>query len=452
MTSMRRYLMVAMLAVVVVTALLLAGATYQTLSHELNEQYDANLVQTARLIAAFWKDGEVPNPKMVRLKKSERRYQRYFTYQLWRHGRLLLASDDATETPMIPLRDHGHGGHYLEENGWHLYAMPLSDDRWVLVGQSDQERRGLTENVVGSVLSPYILSIPLVLLLIWLAIRRGLRPLERLSALVSARGADNLTPLRQDRPMRELMPLVDSINTLLARLSGALEREKRFTADAAHELRTLLMVLKLHADNAATLKDPADVAASLSQLRRAVDRASRTVEQLLQLARLNPQMLAARGGICDASAITRDTLAILASVAERYDQTLSMTVPDCGPVAVPAEALQMVLRNLIDNACRYSPAGSEVRVVGECQGDQLALAVTDGGPGLTAEQREKFMGRFSRGHEDAPGAGLGLSIVDRILSIYGGHLHYRLKSDAMPAAAVVTLPLADGSGRLGHRR
>lgn len=441
MTSMRRYLMVAMLAVVVVTAVLLAGAAYQTLSHELDEQYDANLVQTARLIAAFWKEGEAPNPSMVILKKSERRYQRYFTYQLWHDGKLLLASDDAPETPLIPLRDSGEGGRYLEENGWHLYAMPLSDHRWVLVGQSDHERRGLVENVAGAVLSPYILAIPVVLLLIWLAIRRGLRPLERLSGLVSARDADNLTPLRQERPMRELMPLVDSINTLLARLSGALDREKRFTADAAHELRTLLMVLKLHADNAATLKDPADVAASLSQLRRAVDRASRTVEQLLQLARLNPQLLAERGGECDPSVITRDTLAILASVAERYDQTLSMDIPASGPVAVPGEALQMVLRNLIDNACRYSPAGSEVRVVGARHGGQLELAVTDGGPGLTPEQREKFMGRFSRGHEDAPGAGLGLSIVDRILSIYGGTLQYRLKTAEQPAAAVITLPL-----------
>lgn len=442
MTSIRRFLTVAMVTVVVGTALILLGVTYHTVRHEMDEQYDADLVQTAKLIAAFWRPGAVPDPSVIVLGDHEHRYQRYFSYQLWQRGHLLLASDGAPATPMLPLEHSESGGRYLEKDGWHAYGTPLSGDRWVVVAQSDHERRSLILNVVAAVLAPYVVSLPFVVLLIWLAIRRGLLPLLRLSRAVAARHADNLAPLGLARPVRELSPLVNEINTLLARLDGALEREKRFTADAAHELRTLLMVLKLHADNAATLDDPAEVTASMRQLQRAIDRASRTVAQLLELARLNPQLLATRGNRCDAAAVARDTLATLASLAEQHGQSLALEMDASAPVALPAEALQMALRNLVDNACRYSPSGSRIRVIGERRGDRLRILITDGGPGLTPAERERFLGRFSRGHGDVPGAGLGLSIVDRILSLYGGTLHYRLRTDEVPAAAVMELPPA----------
>lgn len=442
MTSIRRFLMVAMVAVAVATALILLAVTYHTVHHEMDEQYDADLVQTAKLIAAFWQPGDTPDPSVIVLGDHEHRYQRYFSYQLWRGGQLLLASDGAPATPMLPLEHSESGGRYLEKDGWHAYGTPLSEDRWVVVAQSDHERQSLILNVIAAVLAPYVVSLPFIVLLIWLAIRRGLLPLSRLSRAVAERHADNLTPLHPARPVRELAPLVSEINTLLTRLEGALEREKRFTADAAHELRTLLMVLKLHADNAATLDDPAEVTASMRQLRRAIDRASRTVAQLLELARLNPQLLATQGKLCDAAAVARDTLITLDSLAEQYGQSLSLEMAARMPVALPAEALQMALRNLVDNACRYSPPGSSVRVIGQRQDHHLRILVTDGGPGLTPAESERFLGRFSRGHGDVPGAGLGLSIVERVLSIYGGTLRYRLRTDSEPTAAVVVLPLA----------
>lgn len=441
MISIRRYLMVAILGVVFGSGILLGFAAYITLNHELEEQDQADLVQTAKLVAAFWQPGHTPEAAVINLRPGDERYHRYFIYQLWRAGKLELASDGAPETPVLPLANPRQGGRYGDREGWHGYAIPLSGQRWIIVAESDSERHELLKSVAGAVLAPYVLSVPVLLLLVWFAIRRGLWPLFRLTGLVAARDSDNLNPLRIDKPVRELVPLVNAINTLLARLSAALDREKRFTADAAHELRTLLMVLRLHADNAASLNDPAEVAASMHQLGRAVDRASRTVEQLLQLARLNPQLLAERGGNCNAASIARDTLAILAPVAAQYGQSLSLSITGAQEIALPAEALQMALRNVIDNACRYSPAGSEIQVIGESRERQLRILITDGGQGLTPAQHEQFLGRFSRGHEDAPGAGLGLSIVDRILSLYGGTLQYRLKTDDQPAAAVLTLPL-----------
>ena len=268
--------------------------------------------------------------------------------------------------------------------------------------------------------------------------------MTRLARSVESRDADNMTPIRQ-RPVRELAPLTDAINTLLARLVNTLEREKRFTADAAHELRTLLMALRLHADNAAQLNDPAEVAASMSQLRKAVDRAARTVEQLLLLARLDPQSVSAQQH-CDAVAVARDCVTLVAPLAEQQGQTVTLKAPPQAWLGLPAEMADMLMRNLLDNACRYSPPGTDVTVdISEGDGN-VRIEISDGGPGLTEEQQRRFSGRFSRGRQDVPGAGLGLSIVERILSIHGGVLRFRLRSSERPAAAVLTLPAAGGSG------
>ncbi|MCC4307179.1 two-component sensor histidine kinase [Alcanivorax marinus] len=437
MFSIRRFLMAALVSVILGGGVLLGWGTYHTLYHELDEQYDAELVQSTRLMAAFWGD-DAPAPRVARLEPSEQRYQRYFVYQLWRRGELVLASDGAPREPLIPLTDPQRGGRYLEAEGWHTYALPLAGARWVIVAESDRARRSLVANTAATVLAPYLLSVPVILLLVWLAVRWGLRPLTRLARSVSVRDANNLTPLRH-RPVRELAPLTEAINTLLARLVGTLEREKRFTADAAHELRTLLMALRLHADNAAQLDDPQEVAASLSQLTRAVDRAGRTVEQLMQLSRLDPQRAAA-GDRCDLVAVARDCITLIAPLAEQRRQTVALEGPPHLWVAMPAEVADMLIRNLLDNACRYSPEGAAVGVrIAEAEG-QARVEVSDGGPGLTGEQQRRFTGRFSRGRQDVPGAGLGLSIVDRILSIYGGALRFRLRDEDRPAAAVMTLP------------
>ncbi|WP_101674874.1 ATP-binding protein [Alloalcanivorax mobilis] len=445
MFSIRRFLMIALLAVILGGGVLLGWATYRSLYHEMDEQYDAELVQSARLLAAFWQAGQIPDPAVVTLDEDEHRYRRYFIYQFWRHGELVLGSDGAPAQPLVDITPAraASGGRYRNQDGWHSYAMPLEGDRWVVVGESEHARRSLVRNVAGTVLAPYLLSVPVVILLVWLAVGRGLRPLTRLARSVAARDSGNLTPLRA-RPVRELAPLTDAINTLLSRLSGALEREKRFTADAAHELRTLLMVLRLHADNAAHLDDPEGVRASMAQLSRAVDRASRTVEQLLALARLDPQQLAGQGDTCDATDVARDTLALLASLAQQRDQRLVLATDQPLPVALPAEALQVLLRNLIDNACRYSPVGGRVEVGARAQpgAATVVFTITDEGAGLDDQEGARLTGRFSRGNEESSGAGLGLSIVDRLLRLYGGDLRFRVRDAGLPAAVILTLPAA----------
>ncbi len=259
---------------------------------------------------------------------------------------------------------------------------------------------------------------------------------------LSRRSPDNLTPLTSGRRVRELEPVKEAINALLQRLEAGIEREKRFTADAAHELRTLLMVLRLHAENARSLTDSDQREDSLKGIEEAVGRAERMLEQLLVLARLDP----ARGAPdpharADVLRVARDTLASLVPLGDRFHQQLELRLEAPLWVAVPEEALQLVLRNLIDNACRYAPPGV-IAVSAQRQGRQVRIEVTDNGAGLEPEEWQRFSERFSRGRSDTDGAGLGLSIVNGLLSLYGGSLTYRKQCAQSPAAAIVLLPAA----------
>ncbi len=437
--SIRRFLVASLLMVIIGGGLLLAFMTYRTIYHELDEQYDAELVQSAHLLAGFWQDGHPPDASLSVLDDQESRYLRYFIYQLWQDGQLVSASEGSPATPLVALNAEPH---YEETKGWHGYSLPLSNRRWLILAESDYARHSMVKNVAGSLLAPYLISVPFVMLLVWLAIRLGLSPLSDLARSVSRRSPDNLTPLSDGKRVRELEPVKHAINALLQRLEAGIEREKRFTADAAHELRTLLMVLRLHADNARALSDPEQRDQSLQKLQEAVGRAERMLEQLLVLARLDPaQGAPADGARADILRVARDTLASLVPLGDRFHQQLELCLETSLWAGIPEEALQLVLRNLVDNACRYTAAGV-ISVNAEQQGKQIVIEISDSGEGLTEDLRQRYSERFSRGHSDSDGAGLGLSIVNGLLSLYGGSLTYRKRCADTPAAAIVLLPAA----------
>lgn len=437
--SIRRFLIATILMVIIGGGLLLAFLTYRTIYHELDEQYDAELVQSAHLLAGFWQDGHPPEASLSALDNQESRYLRYFIYQLWQNGELVSASEGYPETPLVALDDKPF---YAEIKGWHAYSLPLSNERWLILAESDYARHSMVKNVAGSLIVPYLASVPFVIMLVWLAIRLGLSPLSDLVRSVSRRSPDNLSPLTDGRKVRELEPVKDAINALLLRLKAGIDREKRFTADAAHELRTLLMVLQLHADNARSLSDPRQREESLQKLQEAVGRAERMLEQLLTLARLDPAHgTPEHGARADILRVARDTLASLVPLGDRFQQQLELALETSLWAKIPEEALQLVLRNLVDNACRYAAPGV-ICLNAELQDKQVIIEVTDSGEGLDQEQWQRFGERFSRGHSDADGAGLGLSIVNGLLSLYGGSLSYRKRCAQSPAAAIVVLPAA----------
>jgi signal transduction histidine kinase len=269
-------------------------------------------------------------------------------------------------------------------------------------------------------------ALPVAILLIWFAVGDGLRPLRRLAEAIQRRTADRLSPIDNDAVPVEIRPLTHALNGLLRQLAEALTAERRFAADASHELRTPLTVIKTHAQIARRTEDPEERAAAIDRLIQGVDRATHLVSQLLTLARLGSEAAATNGGSCSLCETVRQVLREEGASARARSIRVLQSVPDGDPcvVAIPPPVLTVLVRNLVDNAIKYTPHGGRVRVGVAAIGGQVALRVTDSGPGIPESERERIFQRFYRASDQSvPGAGLGLSIVVRICELYGARIH-----------------------------
>ena len=292
----------------------------------------------------------------------------------------------------------------------------------------DALRHELDEHFIKALLTPLLFGLPLLGSWIWFATRRGLVPLDDVAAELGKRAPDRLDPIMPVAAPREVRSLLEALNTLFARVEQAMEKERSFTADAAHELRTPLAAIATQAQVAARARDAAERDHALAQLTASARRASHLVEQLLTLARLDP---ASRPVM---SSVRLDTLAAEVCAdhgAAALDKqiTLELDAPAAVSVTANEAMLRILLRNLIDNAVRYTPAGGKIGVGVTAR----MLTVSDSGPGIPASKRDDALRRLHRlAGQDIEGSGLGLSIVARIAELHGA-----------------TLELADGIGQPG---
>jgi two-component system, OmpR family, sensor histidine kinase QseC len=268
---------------------------------------------------------------------------------------------------------------------------------------------------------PLALALPLLALLAWWAIRRSLAPLRALGAQLAARPAHAVQPVQVSQAPSELEPLVGALNDLLARIDTMLQAERRFTADAAHELRTPIAAIRAQAQVALTEPDEARRRHALRASLEGCDRATRLVEQLLTLSRLEAGAAVAMQTV-DLAALARQVVGDLAPRALHKRQDLGAATEPC-TVRGDATLLGVLLRNLVDNALRYSPPGARIDVTVRRAEGRALLQVEDSGPGLPADQAQRLGRRFERGlgHEES-GSGLGWSIVRRIADAHGLHV------------------------------
>lgn len=422
-------------------------AAYWQAYHEVDELFDAQLVQHTRVIALLTSSAQMSNldPAVMHSVGPGHPYERYVAIQRWSASgeTLLLSSESAPERRLAPLTQ-GLSVSRRADGDWHVFTVRLPSNEWLMVAENGRARRELAQGSAVAIIAPFIVVFPLVLLLVTWVIGRGLRPLADLQQAVGKRDDTNLEPLHTSaRGVSELAPLELAISGLLDQLRGAFAREQRFTADAAHELRTMLTVLKLHADNARTLADPQEVKESLIQLQSGVDRTTRMVAQLLDLARIDPQN---RGALLERTSVApaaRQVMADLMPLASKRDQSLLFDAPDQAVfVHLKAEALHILLRNLIENALRYSPEQSCVEVHLSVISNAVEVSIVDAGSGVSVDMAVQVTERFFRGHQDGLGAGLGLSIVARIIELGGGQLAFHPVSDSTQACVTVTLPQA----------
>jgi two-component system sensor histidine kinase TctE len=306
-----------------------------------------------------------------------------------------------------------------------LVAPGTSEDPvLVSVAETLMKRSTLTREILIGMAAPQIALLAIALVLGRLGVTHGLKPLTDLATQIESRGQNNLSPVPQSGLPREARVLVARINELLERLSNAMRAQKRFVADAAHQLRTPLAAVLLHAERAERAPDTLSEREALVALHRSVERAARVSQQLLALARTDPEAVAAIAlKPVDLTKLTRQVGEEWIPRALERDVDFGLAVPD-HPVLVNGDErlLSEVLSNLIDNALRYGNRGGHVTLIVEA-GVQPTLSVQDDGPGIPPEERALIFDRFYRvQNANSDGCGLGLSIVEEIARLHQAHV------------------------------
>lgn len=310
-----------------------------------------------------------------------------------------------------------------EDERW-LYAE-VRDDARELVVRRWQERPGDWHFSLAGLsyyARPLLYGLPLLALPLWLLFRLGFAPLKRIGDQISARSAQDLTPLPATRYV-ELAPLVNAVNSLMARLQQRLDREHEFLADAAHELKTPLAVIQLGAEGL-DQADPRARDGSRERLRLGVQRATHTVHQLLALARSGSDALDVSKARHDLVDLVRERIALASGLAVRRRIELELEAPEQVMMWLNRESLCSLVDNLVDNAIKYSPTGGHVSVALAEASDAVVLTVSDAGPGIPPELRQRVFERFVRlaGDQDCHGSGLGLTIVERAAAQHGARV------------------------------
>ena len=317
------------------------------------------------------------------------------------------------------------------EGPWRVYTH-VTEEGIVQVGQPLATRDVLARDLSISVLMPMLLLIPLLAVLITWVLKRGLAPLDETSRRVSDRDASRLDPLPTADVPEELLPLIQQINALLKRLEGSLDAQRRFLADAAHELRSPVAALALQVQIAERALTSDTRAAGFRELAHGVERARRLVQQLLDFARLEPGVQSERFAPVDLARLVRDVVARYAAQPDMPDVDLGAETPPTALTPGSEEELRSLIENLVDNALRYAPAGSAVTVSVREQGATLELAIVDCGRGIPPAERERVFERFYRVAGDATrGTGLGLAIVKAIVERHQGTIAL---ADAQPGS------------------
>ena len=411
--SLQARLLVLVLGAVAAVWLGTAVLVWRDAQHELDELLDAHLAQAAALLVVQ-QAGELDDDHQSVEAPMLHRYAARVAFQVWHEGRLLMRSSNAPAQPLSAV-DQGFAEREIEGRRWRVFATRGAErDVRVHVGEVVGSRAAILKAVLQGMLMPMLVGLPVLALLVWLAVRQGSLPLRRLERLLARRDPQALEPVHVEGAPSEMAPMLAALNTLFDRIRRLIESERRFTADAAHELRTPIAAIRTQAQVAMGEADDARRRHALQATLAGCDRASRLVEQLLSLARLEAASATAAAPV-DVGAVAQAMVAEQASEALDKAQEIELEAqPDCLVSGDPA-LLGMLVRNLVDNAIRYSPRGARVRVRVARRDGQVVLSVEDSGPGLTPEQIDRLGERFFRVlGSDASGSGLGWSIVRRI--------------------------------------
>ncbi len=410
MKSIRVFLVTVILSVMTLIIFVAVLKGYQSSMNQADILFDKQLLETATLIAIFPTD------------KSVTRFNQKSTiaFQIWRKGELVATS---TNTPLTGIAPLVPGFNYSNFNGYRWRTVAYFDslnDSWVVAAERTDLRYALAENIILESVFPIFISIPLLGILIWIIVSRGLRPLRKFANELEGKQADDLSPLSYPFAYQELKQIGGSSNRLLGRLETSLLREKQFASDAAHELRTPICALKVQLHN--LTGDMPESSNYTYELTDTVDRLGHVVEQILDLYRSSPDQFNATFRTIDLTALVQEVLAHEYEQFDRKNQTLEFEGEACCMLG-DRFTLTTLLQNLLSNANKYTPTGGQIRVTVHKSSSGIDLTVADSGPGIPPRERQTVFERFYRIGRDRhasgeSGCGLGLAIVQRIAALH----------------------------------
>jgi two-component system OmpR family sensor kinase len=418
-SSIRRQLIVALVGAVTLALLGVGYAIYRAAQEETGALFDYHLRQIALSLREAAFNGTWTPPPEVDTEDFD------FVIQVWdAAGVRLYYSNPHREMPGFVAG--GYADVDTREGRWRVFAV-RSRNQVIQVAQPLRVRNRMALEAALHVVLPLLLLLPVLGVVIWVLVSRGLAPLNRLARAVGRRTPAALAPLPEQQAPEEVRPLVQSLNDLLQRLAEALAAQQAFIADAAHELRTPIAALQLQAQLAERAGTEADRQAALADLKAGIQRAGRTVQQLLTLARQEPGLAGKPFAAVALADLAAEVVAEQSALARARNIDLGLAAADrAAAVHGDADGLRVLVTNLVENALRYTPAGGRVDVSVRQVDGRPRLEVRDTGPGIPASELPRVFDRFYRGsHTQEPGTGLGLAIVKAIADRHGARVNLR---------------------------
>ena len=415
--SIRRYLVLILLSVITLVTFIAAIEGYNASMKKASSIFDAELKILANTLIVMQGPSEQQDNSLLDTGTDSN-----LAFQLWQGSDLVLKSNNAPGGRMSQKSSGFTENNFLGQR-WRTYVK-AAGERVAIIAQPVQRRFELAEDVILSAVLPIILAMPLLALFISLTIRQALKPLTHLTKELKSKKPNDLSQLQTHTQTKELEPVVNTLNHLFERLSGAFERERHFASDAAHELRTPLSVLKINVYN--VRNELGHESLAMSHLTDSVDRMAHVVDQILTLNRTSPEQVSIDSTPVNIADLIRQTISDLYPEIAQREQTIALESEE-QIISGNEFSLRILIQNLVSNASKYTPEGGAIQVSTLKAQGRLVLVVEDSGPGIKPEEYQRVFNRFyrvggDRHKSEIIGCGLGLSIVKHIALLHNADI------------------------------
>lgn len=458
MTTIRRFLVIALVAVITLANFVAALRGYLGSMDEAENLFNQRMQQEVDLLnyllpALLHQREATTAPLLLPARASVVNDVSLQFQMVSGDGRLLARSAVMPNEIVVPLKEgfikvnfHGYR--------WHLLVAKAADfDVWFVLAERDDQRYRLAESMILQAVYPMVFAIPIIGIIIWWVLGVGLRPIKLLARELSYREATDLHPITQHTMPAELVPLAHSANELLRRLAASFAREKRFSADAAHELRTPIAALRIHCDN--LLQELQPTSGSALKLQQGIERMSYLVEQILMLNRMAPDHFMGNFAPVNLSQLVKNCVAEQSLALETSNHHIEFNGDECW-IKGDRLALETLINNLLGNAIKYTPPNGHLSVNTWWRGKDIVLEIMDDGPGIPESQYDRVFDRFYRlggdRHQSASfGCGLGLSIVKQIVDLHSAQITLTRSRFASGLLVIVIFSACEPGARQAER-